>query len=465
LDNSMIPVTKVQIEAKSLAETLRDEGGYTTAAFGKRHLGTAAIKGLDEGWDIHFSHRRGRDKVGTYQDWIEEGGKTLWNEFEEDRETCEYNDLCTAPSALPPDKTMEAWTAMKSIDFIRNHNAENAERVSEGQEAKPFFLWSTFFRPHQPYNPQPKFESMYEDLVSDYKSDWGAGLHNGGQIRMPSNLNQTPQDLPKGLYKKRTSTSMPWNAGTAAEDHQIYRDYIAAYYALITEVDAYVGDILDALDEEGLAEDTVVIYTSDHGDFAGRHGLAAKIAPAHTTYEEIYRVPLIIKYPKGNLRKGRVVTDLTEAIDLYPTILELAGIPDKADDGHPLQGSSLVPSMTHIDDPTTGKQFVIAENWSSMTIISERYKLTRWLCGKELHPYESTDYCDVNPNLLFDRTHYDPDEGPDVPLETVNLYDVEEYRDVRDELERLLDEWIETTSAKGREEKFNLENYDDESES
>ena len=282
LDNSLHPLTTVQKEARSLAQTLGEEGGYATATFGKRHLGTIKDKGLDKGWDMKFSHRLGRDKEGTYLNWLEDLGKNpqtgndFLDEFYVDKAACDDADLCTRTSILPSNMTMEAWTRMKTIDYIQNHDS-----------TKPFFLWSTFYRPHQPYNPQPKFLDMYEERVSGWKDTWGDGLRNDGSIRKPSNLEQDRYDLPRGLKNARKKKSIPWNLGKAADDHQIYRDYIASYYALVTEVDEYVGDILRVLEEEGLANDTIVVYTSDHGEFAGRHGLVSKLASTHSIYEEV----------------------------------------------------------------------------------------------------------------------------------------------------------------------------------
>ena len=282
LDNSLHPLTTVQKEARSLAQTMGEEGGYATATFGKRHLGTIKDKGLDKGWDMKFSHRLGRDKEGTYLNWLEDLGKNpqtgndFLDEFYVDKAACDDADLCTRTSILPSNMTMEAWTRMKTIDYIQNHDS-----------TKPFFLWSTFYRPHQPYNPQPKFLDMYEERVSGWKDTWGDGLRNDGSIRKPSNLEQDRYDLPRGLKNARKKKSIPWNLGKAADDHQIYRDYIASYYALVTEVDEYVGDILRVLEEEGLANDTIVVYTSDHGEFAGRHGLVSKLASTHSIYEEV----------------------------------------------------------------------------------------------------------------------------------------------------------------------------------
>ena len=144
------------------------------------------------------------------------------------------------------------------------------------------------------------------------------------------------------------------------------------------------------------------------------------------------------------------IKSLTEAVDMFPTILELAGIPKKADDGFPLQGKSLVPSLTR--GLPTGTEFVVGENWDSISVFTEDYKMTKWYQGDDLHPEESHDYSD-NDGLLFDR-QYDEGEGPSFPLETENLYGRKEYKEVQRDLESKLEQWIETTSSIGRDEKF-----------
>jgi arylsulfatase A-like enzyme len=79
----------------------------------------------------------------------------------------------------------------------------------------------------------------------------------------------------------------------------LWRDYMGAYYALVTEVDYYVGEILQALDKANIKEETIIIYTSDHGDFVGNHGMVEKAAAGHNIYEDILNIPLLIRIP-GN---------------------------------------------------------------------------------------------------------------------------------------------------------------------
>jgi len=467
LDNPDQSRTKVSEEVKTMASTFRDNG-YATAAIGKRHLSYEEDGQLDAGWDVRKSHRYRTDKENTYIQWlIEQGtnpvsGRPFVQEFADDNAACDGKgprggelsdlgdfgrayipeqgkaDLCTRTSKLPANYTMEAWTTQETIKYIKNRDRQ-----------KPFFLWSTFYRPHQPYNPLQKYLDMYsKEGGKNWSREWGEGRRNGGAIKKPLNLEQDVNSLPPVLANVRQREDRIWNCGTAARNHQIYRDYMAGYYALITEVDYHVGEILKTLEDEGLLENTIVVYTSDHGEFAGRHGLVSKQSGGHTLYEEVYRVPFIMRWP-NHIKENREETSLTEAVDIYPTLMDLVGIDDKAQDGFPLQGKSLVPTLT--EGTPTGTEYIIAENWYAITIITENYKLSRWYTGPDLRKeFKNRDWSGFG-NLLYDR-RYDPSEGPSFPLETQNLYEDEEYILVRNELEAKIDQWIVSTSSAGRDE-------------
>ena len=137
----------------------------------------------------------------------------------------------------------------------------------------------------------------------------------------------------------RDGNNKVWNVDKAYSDEQIWRNYIGAYYALVTEIDYCIGQILNALDEAGLTEETIIIYTSDHGDFVGNHGMVEKAAAGQNIYEDILNIPLIIRYP-GNKQKGKRSAELVSLVDIYPTLVELLGleIPELK---YPVQGQSL----------------------------------------------------------------------------------------------------------------------------
>ena len=150
-------------------------------------------------------------------------------------------------------------------------------------------------------------------------------------------------------------------------DSDLARQAIQAYYASITFADAQLGRILDALDELGLSENTIVLLTSDHGYHMGEHGHWQK----STLFENATRVPLIIAGP-GVLAAGSATDCPTEMVDFYPTLAELAGLETPSY----LSGVSLVPVLTNPQARVRPAAFTqYADGYSIRT---ERYRYTMW---------------------------------------------------------------------------------------
>ena len=246
------------------------QAGYYTFTAGKRHL----LPLLDRNWDYSAGHLKGgqwpSEAHDTLNYWTWIAQQNLTSQAEADFSTAgrkarkngtETRFGCGI-SALPPEATMEAFTARQTIAFLESPQAKK----------QPFFAWSTFYRPHQPYTPQKK----YADPI------------NYAALTLPRSLHQDPNDLPPGLKAARTRKDEGWDIGEATDDD--YRRYIGYYIALVQEIDDHIGAILKTLDEQGLAENTIVIYSSDHGDFVGNHGLPEKQATLHNFYEDTLRV-------------------------------------------------------------------------------------------------------------------------------------------------------------------------------
>jgi arylsulfatase A-like enzyme len=303
-----------------------------------------------------------------------------------------------------------AYAADKSIDFLRKAKSEG----------KPFFCWSSFIFPHQPYTPLQEWARLYDPR----------------EIKLPGNVDEPVENLPQRMREWRTRTKPPWNCGTAAKDIAIYRRYIAYYYALVSEVDYHIGRILSALKALDLADDTIVIYTSDHGDFVAGHGMVEKCAVGHNVDEDTLRVPLIFHWP-AEFPMGRSYDGLAELIDLYPTLLKATGI-DRPGGGFELPGRSLTPLLTGGSIPP--KPYVVSENWSQVTGIGERFKLGKWITPPA--KYATWDWGKSHPGMLFDRR--------DDPLEVNNLIDNPYYKGVRLELEQFLAEWEARTPDDGK---------------
>lgn len=396
--------TSVMNEVVSLA-TVFKQNDYDTYAFGKRHTD----KAIDEGWDVKKSHLCNESPGDNYVTWIEEQGLAAefagdWAaEFGKGPKCSTYKDtliptadLGTRISKLPENATMEAWTARLTIDMLKNR--KNTD--------KPFFCWATFYRPHQPYNPLKKYMDMYD------VSEWGEGTKNGSSIKMPESFYEPTSELPPFLQNQRNGGNKVWNMDKAYEDEQIWRNYIGAYYALVTEIDYQVGQILQALSDAGIEEETIVIYTSDHGDFAGNHGMVEKAAIGHNVYEDILNIPLIIKYP-GKFQKGQKVDYLVGLVDIFPTLVDLIGL-DVPELKYQLQGKSLAGVLT--DNEKFEREYFVSENWSQASVITKDYKL-----GIMLDPTEYASRFDFREfgDMFYVRKSN--------PLETGNQINDEKY--------------------------------------
>ena len=194
-------------------------------------------------------------------------------------------------------------TAEKASELIRKHKDE------------PFFIAVGFVRPHVPFvAPKSYFDPYpYADIV------------------MPEKVEGDWDDIPKRGINYVTSV----NGQMSLEQE---KKAVAAYYASVSYMDTQVGKVLNTLKEEGLEENTIVIFTSDHGFHLGEHNFWMKVS----LHEESVRVPMIIKVPG---KKPAVCNSFAELLDLYPTISELAGL----ETSEHIQGKSLIETL---DDPT-----------------------------------------------------------------------------------------------------------------
>lgn len=195
--------------------------------------------------------------------------------------------------------------------------ARDAEWVLERcarQKDRPFFLAVGFFRPHTPYvAPKVPFYDFYQEA----------------EMPVHPPVDQNPPEVPEaalGSYKKEQDKLTD----------ELRRKAVHAYYASISFLDMQVGRVVDALDRLRLAENTIIVFTSDHGYHMGEHGLWQK----QSLFEGSSRVPMLIVAP-GIAGKGSVVKTPVSHLDLYPTLTDLAGIKAPAN----LQGQSLVPML------------------------------------------------------------------------------------------------------------------------
>ncbi|MGH2355275.1 MAG: sulfatase-like hydrolase/transferase [Chloroflexota bacterium] len=218
----------------------------------------------------------------------------------------------------------------------RGAEERSAERIHATGEAgaQPWFLCASFHHPHEPFWPPKDLWDLYE----------------GAEIQLPEypeNMDATYSAMDRWLNANHGIRHMVGELRTPESLYRVRR----AYYALVTYIDRKVGELLATLKEQGLWDDTVVIFTSDHGDMLCEKSMVQK----RSFYEWSCRVPLLMRFP-GDRWAGTVVREPVSLIDLLPTLEDLAGVP--AEDRLPADGASL---MGLIDGSDTAPRTVFAE--------------------------------------------------------------------------------------------------------
>ena len=256
------------------------------------------------------------------------------------------------------------------------------------KEGRPFFLGVGFYKPHTPFVAPQKYFDMYPKE----------------EIRVP----YVPEGYLETIPEPSRRLLTRWQAQNNLSD-SLARCAIQAYYATITFMDAQVGRVLNALDELGLRENTIVVFTSDHGYHMGEHGYYQKL----TLFEDSDRMPLVISYPNQKT-KGQVTNSLVEMIDFYPTLSELAGLsyPDY------VMGKSIVPILENASATIRENAFTqVANEYMSRwmkptygyTLRTCQYRYTRWEEGGEdmIEFYDRTTDPEEMVNLAKDSRFAD----------------------------------------------------------
>jgi arylsulfatase len=186
-----------------------------------------------------------------------------------------------------------------------------------------------------------------------------------------------------------------------------------------------------------LENETIVIYTSDHGDFVGNHGMVEKCAFGQNVYQDILNIPLIIRYP-GMTESGKRIGELITNADILPTLVDLLDL-DIPELKHPFQGESMVDLIMH--DQPMNREYVVSESWSQAAVITRDYTLG--IMQDATPAYKNLDYRDFG-DMFFDRT--------EDPLEVENRIKDPEYKEQIELLRGYFDEFVEKTPATGKEE-------------
>ena len=210
-----------------------------------------------------------------------------------------------------------------SADAVTDLSLDWLKARSDGS---PFFLMTAYKATHDPFIPNPRHADLYTEDVpepvtfnDDYRNRAAAAAMSTQQVAHMHQKNHLPEPTPEGM---EGDALKQWN----------YQCFLKNYLRCVHAIDENVGRLLDYLDEEELTEDTVVIYTADHGFFLGDHGWYDK----RFMYEESLRIPCVMRYPHW-IQPGNVRDDIVLNVDFAPTLLDAAGLESPED----IQGRSI----------------------------------------------------------------------------------------------------------------------------
>ncbi|MDT8391507.1 MAG: sulfatase-like hydrolase/transferase [Lentisphaeria bacterium] len=257
-----------------------------------------------------------------YALWMEEKGYSDWRDYflptaadkravgQDEYQTPRHKQIKPGQAwEIPEEIHYNTWIAERTNALLEeySHNEDN------------FFLWASFFDPHPQYMVPEPYARMYDpDRVT-------VPEHTEGEFddKPPYFALSQEQDPDFSAFKTDEGSNAIHGAGSHLRTRETKAKHIATMYGMMTMLDKYIGKILDKLDSLGLTKDTLVVFTSDHGDFWGQHGLTRK---AIHHYEDLLRVPLIASSP-GTIPAGVVSEAIQSTVDLAPTFLSFADIP------------------------------------------------------------------------------------------------------------------------------------------
>lgn len=392
----------------TLADALK-AGGYATAAIGKMHL-TPQNEGVPTAPFYGFDHFESTEdpKIGPYLDWAlrefpEHEGYiigTLFNLPTSDDYWCDKRDMrqeyleqrekhvvpheisasCNWGyghySPLPPEALQSTWITDRAIACVEAHDA-----------SQPLLLWAGYVDPHNPFDPPDGFQQLY-----------------------------SPDTVDERLRREGEEDSWPphmraFREHTYAWSDQDFRTLRALYYGSVTYMDEQIGRLLTALETTLDMQNTIVLYTSDHGELLGDHSLHGKWA---YHFDSCIRVPLICRWD-GHWQAGAKTDEIVELTDIMPSLLEAAGVTSDSDmDGVSfaplLAGEAMPEARGHAfaesygggpDDPTPPPH-----TWAR-TIRTKQYRATFYPCADHGELYDLENDPGEFDNLWDDPQHHD----------------------------------------------------------
>jgi arylsulfatase len=360
------------------------EVGYKTKAVGKMHFTPTYF-------DVGF----------TEMELAEQNGPGRWDDdYHRDlreNDLVDHNDLedqLREYRKQAPESYFMTYGARASNLPDKYHSItwigdKAVETIESWEKDEPNLLMVGFVKPHHPFDPPQKWIDMYDEKEIEILPGWTDECFEHDQARSKGYFPHA--ELTKETVKKAT----------------------AYYYASITHIDHHVGRMIDLLKKNKMYDKTLIIFTSDHGEYLGFHHMLLK---GNYMYDPLGKVPLVIKYP-GNANKGQERDDLVSNIDLAPTILNSVN----------LKPSSRM-SGENLGNATLSRKILIAEN--GRNTIMARSDTMKLIVNMKNNSSIG--------GLLYDL-------GKD-PLELINLYDNPEYDSHRSQLLSAIESWLNSTT-------------------
>jgi arylsulfatase A-like enzyme len=299
--------TKLPENVPTLPQVL-SRHGYRTHAVGKMHFQPQSAENSAEsldGWmngsitslPTNYYGFQTTDFVGGHVDYcfgdyvneLRNNHPGVYDKYKREHASWQSKGMPqTWKLTVPPELHYNTWIAEKTIQFMASDSSD------------PFFVWCSFPDPHFPFAASQPYADMYDPAALEL---------------CPTAFE--PVSEPETLQKRRDFFGELFHF-----DETALRETVAQYYGMITHIDDSVGRILDAMQNNGLMDNTIIVFISDHGEYLGSHHLIQK---AEWMYEELARIPMIWRVP-GTLRQGKGSDLVVSQVDLVPTLLDYAGI-------------------------------------------------------------------------------------------------------------------------------------------
>lgn len=342
----------------TFAEILKNEG-YSTSYVGKWHLDGEAKPGFEPARKFGFDDNRYMFNRGHYKILREDENGPHAVDINNDKKKSYSNNINSA--------TEKSFTT----DFLTDRTLEILERDKD----KPFCLMLSIPDPHGPNKVRAPYDEMYTHM----------------RFEQPHSMTAALKQAPK------------WNGKIKKQVSKLNQKSMAQYFGMVKCIDDNVGRILKFLKDEGLDKNTIVVFTSDHGDLMGEHARHNKGLP----YEASACIPFIIKYP-GKVKPGKIIKTAYSTVDFAPTILKMMEVEEELPEFHGQDVSEdFLNAQSHKDNDRIIYITNAASRW--VAAVNDRYKLI-------LSPTDSP--------WLFDLGK-DPDE-------LINFFNDPAYKEVAD---------------------------------